>query len=154
MTVNSGYWRSQRRPLREVTRSSSRSINAMARTPSHFTSKRHSAPPGGCAARVASMGSMAAGMAALRAPFTAARSVFSLGFEARDAGGFGSGGAEVRAFLAGRLEAHTRPVSPAVWRLVLRAGRLRAISSWVRPESTAPERDAGGWAEDGTKSLL
>src|ERR1035438_1654162 len=47
MTANSGYWRSQRRPLREVMRSSSCSIKAMARTPSHFTSKSHSAPRGG-----------------------------------------------------------------------------------------------------------
>src|ERR1039458_2080713 len=98
-------------------RTSSRSMNAMARPPSHFTSKSHSAPRGGWPARVASIGSMASGMAALRAPFTAARSIFSLGFEARDAGGGGSGDAEVRAFLAGRLEAHTRLVSPAVWRL-------------------------------------
>ena len=38
--------------------------------------------------------------------------------------------------LAGRLLSQTRSAAPAVLRLVLRAGRLRAISSWVRPEST------------------
>src|SRR5271166_1376188 len=107
MTANSGYWRSQRWPLREVMRTSSRSINAIARTPSHFTSKSHSAPRGGWLARVASMGSMAAGIAALRAPFTAARSTFGLGLGVRGAGGCGFG-AEAGAFLAGRLEAHTR----------------------------------------------
>src|SRR5262249_52754654 len=38
--------------------------------------------------------------------------------------------------LAGRLLFHSRSVAPAVFFFSLRAGRLRAISSWVRPERT------------------
>src|SRR5207245_1354934 len=38
--------------------------------------------------------------------------------------------------VAGRLLAQTRSAAPAVSRLVWRAGRLRAISSCVLPEST------------------
>ena len=45
-------------------------------------------------------------------------------------------GADLAACLAGRLLSHTRSAGPALLRLVLRAGRLRAISSWVRPERT------------------
>src|SRR5207248_713150 len=55
------------------------------------------------------------------------------------AGAVGASAAGATAFrprAAGRLLAHTRSAAPAVLRLVLRAGRLRAISSCVRPEST------------------
>ena len=69
ITVSSGYCRSQRMPVRECRRTASCSMKAMARTPSHLTSKSHSSPRGGLSARVAIMGSMAAGMAAWRAPF-------------------------------------------------------------------------------------
>ena len=64
ITASSGYWRSQRRPLRDCRRTSSWSTKAMARTPSHFTSKSQSSPRGRRSASVAFIGSMAAGMSA------------------------------------------------------------------------------------------
>ncbi len=55
-------------PLRDCRRTSSFSMKAMARTPSHLTSNSQSSPRGGWSASVAVMGSMAAGISAWRAP--------------------------------------------------------------------------------------
>ena len=129
--VRCGKWR----------RTSSWSRKAMARTPSHLISKSQSPVLGGCSARVAFMGSMAAGMGALRAPLRPARwktpglaGNGPLGGVAGWGTGWSGWGAEA-APRAGRLS-QTRSEAPAVWRLAWRAGRLRAISSWVRPERT------------------
>ena len=135
ITASSGYWRSQRSPLRACRRTSSLSTKATARTPSHFTSKSQSSPRGTRSAIMAFIGSMAAGISASRAPLRLARSY--LGFFLAGTGlADAAGCAEARARLAGGLVAQTRSAAPAVSRFVLRAGRLRAISSWVRPEST------------------
>jgi len=78
------------------------------------------------------MGSIASGIWAARAPLTVEGSTadflcLGAGFPAA---------ATLAARFAGRLLSHTRSDAPAVLRLLSRAGRLRAISSWVRPERT------------------
>src|ERR1022692_2459657 len=75
MTASSGYWRSQRRPLRDCSRTSSLSRKAMARTPSHLTSKSQSSPRGTRSASIACMGSMEAGIPASCAPGIVDRSL-------------------------------------------------------------------------------
>src|SRR5438034_11518344 len=80
----------------------------------------------------ADIGSIALGISAARAPLIAEGSILAF---LRDGAGFSAAAVFVARF-AGRLLAQTRSDAPAVLRLLSRAGRLRAISSCVRPEST------------------
>src|SRR6266704_2089392 len=139
-------------------RSSPSSTKHNARTPSHFTSKNQSSPPGGVLTRHALIGSNHSGIRTLRAPFNLEGSRCALFF-------FGTALAWVPAasafmtetlappflaplFLAAAeapgslpLLVHTASGSTALGsmtctlparRVVLRAGRLCAISSWLR----------------------
>src|SRR6185437_13261961 len=134
MTASSGYWRSQRWPVRDCRRTVSLSRKAMARTPSHLTSKSQPSLLGGCSPIIALMGSIDSGIAALRAPLSESRSILSLRLAADLTGAVLAAGADLRA--AGLLLAQTRSDAPAVLRLLFLAGRFCAISCWVRPEST------------------
>ena len=110
-------------------------MKAMARTPSHLTSKSHSSPRGMRSAIMAFMGSIDRGHGGeLRALEAGEVDDFFLRLAALAAGS--ARGFAARGRLAGGLVAQTRSDAPAVLRLVLRAGRFCAISSCVRPEST------------------
>src|ERR1019366_8044585 len=78
ITASSGYWRSQRRPLRDCRRTSSLSRKATARTPSHFTSNSQSSPHGARSASIAIIGSIAEGISASCAPLRAASRRFDV----------------------------------------------------------------------------
>src|ERR1019366_6424314 len=78
ITASSGYWRSQRKPLRDCRRTSSLSTKARARTPSHFTSKSQPSPRGTRSASIAVIGSIAAGIPASCAPLRTARRRFDM----------------------------------------------------------------------------
>ena len=123
ITASSGYCRSQRSPLRECSRTSSCSMKAMARTPSHFTSKSHSSPRGGLSDERRLHRLDGGRHGGLARAFEAAEVELGLFFwRCRAAAGAARGFRAPR--LAGGLLAHTRSAAPAVSRLVLRAGRL------------------------------
>src|SRR5437899_2806418 len=104
----------------------------MARTPSHLISNSQSSPCGGRSPIDAFIGSIVSGISAALAPLIFDASTFDF-FRA---GAALLAAAVFAARFAGRLLSHTRSDAPAVVRLLSRAGRLRAISSCVRPEST------------------
>src|SRR6185437_2214266 len=104
-------------------RTVSLSRKAMARTPSHLTSKSQPSLLGGCSPIIALMGSIDSGIAALRAPLSESRSILTLRL-ADLTGAVLAAGADLRA--AGLLLAHTRSDAPAVLRLLFLAGRFCA----------------------------
>src|SRR5690242_15710077 len=108
----------------------------MARTPSHLTSKSQSSPRGARSAMEALIGSIAVGISAARAPLIAETSILDFLRAAAGLSAAAGFAAALELCFAGRLLAHTRSDAPAVLRLPSRAGRFRAISSCVRPEST------------------
>src|ERR1019366_4743058 len=128
ITASSGYWRSQRSPLRDCRRTSSLSRKARARTPSHFTSNRQSSPRGTRSASIAIMGSIDAGISASCAPLRLERSRVVLVLAGAALAPLG-GDTAARARLAGGLGGQTRAAAPrGARRLGRRAGGPDAVA--------------------------